>query len=235
MIPKILKSNDEFPDVSLALKSPNGLLAIGGQLTVSQLINAYKHGIFPWYTTDQPLLWWSPDPRAVLYFDNLRISRSLKKILRHKPFQVTIDHAFQEVVEACAAPRIKQPETWITDEMQQAYYSLHKKGYAHSIEVWQNEKLIGGLYGVDCGRIFSGESMFNKEPNAAKIALVYLVEYLKIYNYFCIDCQINNPYLMQLGATDISRKKFISLLEQGLSMPKTNAWQTKQVLPFILF
>lgn len=213
-----------FPDVSQALKNPNGLLAFGGNLSVLQLIKAYEHGIFPWFNEDQPILWWSPDPRAVIFFSHIKISRSLKKNLRHKKFFVTIDTEFQTVMKCCAHPRSKQNATWITEEMQHAYYELHKAGRAHSVEVWENNKLIGGLYGVDCGHVFTGESMFNFQPDAAKIALIYLADHLKKFNYYFIDCQINNPFLMKLGAEEIPRALFIQQLEQGLQIPNSDAW-----------
>lgn len=224
-IPKILGPHDDFPNVAFALKVPNGLLAMGGDLNVARLLNAYHHGIFPWYTQGEPILWWSPDPRAVIFMEQLKISRSLKKIIRNKNYTVTFNQAFHDVIKACAAPRAKQKKTWITKEMQEAYNNLHTEGFAHSVEVWSEEKLIGGLYGVTCGRIFTGESMFNIVPDASKIALVYLINYLKAFNFFCIDCQMNNPYLTQLGATNIPRTEFIILLKEGLALPKTCAWQ----------
>lgn len=221
----ILSESDNFPDVSLALKEPNGLLAIGCDLSVTRLRNAYQHGIFPWYCDGQPILWWSPDPRGVLFLDEFKITRSLKKILRQQFFKITIDQDFRSVVRACALPRAKQPETWITDEMLDAYCQLHQVGDAHSIEVWRDQQLIGGLYGVDCGGIFTGESMFAFEANAAKIALVGLVTHLKNFDYELIDCQFNNAFLQQFGTRDIPREQFISILRKSLKTSNATAWQ----------
>jgi leucyl/phenylalanyl-tRNA--protein transferase len=225
MITLLNEKSLDFPAVDEAMVDPNGLLAMGGDLSIPRLIHAYHHGIFPWFNPGQPFLWWSPNPRAVLYLDELHLSRSLVKILRHKPFTLTINRAFAAVIRACALPRPKQPETWLSEEMIAAYCDLHAHGLAHSIEVWLDQKLIGGLYGVDCGRVFTGESMFALEPNAAKVALVFLVNHLKNYQYEFIDCQILNPFLEQLGAREIPRERFITALNKGLSLPPTLAWQ----------
>lgn len=215
----------EFPEVSQSLRNPNGLLAYSGNLSVAQLMMAYEHGIFPWFNEDQPILWWSPDPRAVIFFSDLKIPRSLKKNLNNKIFSVTIDTAFEEVIYRCAQPHRTQTTTWISKEMQLAYIDLHRAGYAHSVEVWQEKMLIGGLYGVDCGRVFTGESMFNLKPDAAKIALIYLADILKELNYSLIDCQITNPFLLSLGATEIARNQFISILKNGLGVKNTQRWK----------
>lgn len=220
--PKILTADDlSFPDVNLALDEPNGLLAIGGTLDAMQLTKAYQKGIFPWYLPGQPILWWSPDPRAVLFLDEFKINRSLSKVLRHKNFEVTMDKNFMAVIHHCSLPRVKEKETWITDEIQSVYGELHQKGLAHSVEVWYEKNLVGGLYGVDCGRIFAGESMFSLKNDAAKVALVHLVSFLKQLGYALIDCQINNHFLQQFGARDIRRDEFIKLLKN--SCRTTNA------------
>ncbi len=212
--PKILTPEDpDFPDVDSAMTEPNGLLAIGGDLAPTRLLNAYQHGIFPWYDKHQPIMWWSPDPRAVLYLDKLHISNSLQKVIAKQNFTVTFNQAFSEVIHACAKPRKTQKETWISPKMIKAYCELHTRGHAKSIEIWQDEKLIGGLYGVDLGNVFCGESMFNLEPNAAKIALVYLVKKLKQTHYKLIDCQIYNEFLASLGAEQIPRRDFLQLLK----------------------
>lgn len=205
-----------FPDPNLALADPNGLLAIGGDLKPNRLIAAYKHGIFPWYNNDQPILWWCPDPRAVLFLNELKISRSLAKVLRKQIFTVTFDQAFQDVINACAKPRKSAKGTWIQPEMIKAYYELHKLGYALSVEVWHEKNLVGGIYGIIVDNIFCGESMFSYVPNASKVALVHLVQLLKQKHFKLIDCQILNPHLLTLGAREISRKEFLQLLPDCL-------------------
>lgn len=212
-IPAILVSDaDPFPDPHLALSDPNGLLAIGGKLTPERVLDAYRHGIFPWYEDDQPVLWWSPDPRAILEFHALKISRSLRKRLQKKDYQVTVNQAFSAVIKACAEPRPGREHTWITSNMQQVYETLHQQGHALSIEVWQGEALIGGLYGVQVGRIFSGESMFSRQRDASKIALVHLCDHCANAGFVCIDCQLPNPHLESMGASLISRQEFLKLL-----------------------
>ena len=178
----------DFPDVSLALREPDGLLAVGGDLRIERLLAAYQRGIFPWYSGDQPILWWSPDPRSVLFPDKLHISRSLRKTLRKQLFTITFDTAFEEVIHACSEPRADGLGTWITDEMQQAYLRLHQSGYAHSVECWLNGKLVGGLYGVAMGKVFFGESMFSRVTDASKIAFVFLVRQLQRWQFEMIDC-----------------------------------------------
>ncbi|MGD8560501.1 MAG: leucyl/phenylalanyl-tRNA--protein transferase [Gammaproteobacteria bacterium] len=214
-----------FPDVSLALDEPNGLLAIGGDLSPRRLLAAYRHGIFPWFNPGEPILWWSPDPRAVLYPDNIYISRSLHKTLKKNLFTLTVDSAFDEVMKACQAPRSTQPGTWITLEMRRAYGQMHELGYAHSVECWQGDELVGGLYGMSLGRVFYGESMFSRVTDASKVALVHLTDKLKHWNYQIIDCQVQSEHLMRLGAEDIPRQQFCSLLDQWCEQPpSSDAW-----------
>ncbi len=211
----------QFPDPNTALLSPNGLLAVGGDLSPGRLLAAYRQGIFPWFNPGEPILWWSPDPRAVLFLDQLKISRSLAKFIRqnvcedigqdirHDQLQVTFNHDFNQVIGGCATAR---KDTWITPEMITAYTSLHQLGHAHSVEVWQQDKLVGGLYGVRVGKVFCGESMFSLVSNASKVAMVHLVARLKTAGCVLIDCQLANPHLMSLGATTIPRAQFIALL-----------------------
>lgn len=202
-----------FPSPENALDDPAGLLAIGGGLSSKRLLNAYRNGIFPWYEEGQPVLWWSPDPRAVIYTNKLKISRSLKKTLRNKPFKVTLNQDFEAVITACAEPRQKSSGTWITPQMHDAFITLHKEGFAHSVEVWNEEnKLVGGLYGVLLNRVFSGESMFSRERDMSKVALVHLAEWLNAQQIHVIDCQIPNSHLTSLGAELIPRKEFLELL-----------------------
>ena len=204
----------DFPDVVLALRDPDGLLAVGGDLSVERLLAAYQRGIFPWYSGDQPILWWSPDPRSVLFPDKLHVSRSLRKVLRKQEYKITFDTAFAEVIHACSQPRAGDPGTWITDEMQQAYIRLHQAGYAHSIEIWLNGKLVGGLYGIAIGKVFFGESMFSRVTDASKVAFVFLVRQLQRWQFGVIDCQIQSAHLDQFGAELIPRSEFTMLLNQ---------------------
>lgn len=204
----------DFPDVSLALTEPDGLLAVGGDLSEQRLLAAYRKGIFPWYNEEQPILWWSPDPRAVLFPDKLRISRSLRKTLRKKIFSVKFDTAFAQVMLECAAPRPAQNGTWISDEMREAYLRLHQQGYAHSVECWQDDRLVGGLYGIAIGKIFFGESMFSSVTDASKVAFVYLVRHLQLKGFTLIDCQVSSAHLETLGACDIARAEFIHYLNE---------------------
>ena len=214
------KNNYKFPDVDKACKNPNGLLAVGGDLAMPRLIEAYRNGIFPWYSDGQPLLWWSPDPRAVLYLDKLKVSRSLKKTIKQNKFRITIDQAFYEVVEACATiPRQGQEGSWITLEMQHAYAQLYRARYAHSIEAWYNDELAGGLYGICIGPYFFGESMFSRQTDASKVALFHLSELLKSYCFRFIDCQVPNPHLSSLGVSSIERKVFIKDLKKHIDDP----------------
>ncbi|RDE24742.1 leucyl/phenylalanyl-tRNA--protein transferase [Motiliproteus coralliicola] len=203
-----------FPPLDQALADPDGLLAAGGDLSPQRLLLAYRHGIFPWFDDQQPILWWSPDPRCVLYPDQLYLSRSLKKLRRQQRFEVSFDRAFDQVIAACAAPRMDDPGTWITTEMEQAYAELHHLGIAHSVEVWQQGELVGGLYGVAIGRVFFGESMFSRVSNASKVGFATLVEQLSVWGYALIDCQVETEHLMSLGACLIPRSEFARQLEQ---------------------
>ena len=212
--PYWLDPNDHnrFPDVRLALRDPDGLLALGGDLSPRRLLSAYRQGIFPWYSSNQPILWWSPDPRAVLVPRELRLSRSLRKTLRRAPFTVTLDRDFDNVLAACAAPRGDGLGTWITREMKSAYQRLHALGWAHSVECWQDERLVGGLYGVALGRVFFGESMFSRTTDASKVALVHLARQLQRWGFALIDCQVDSPHLRSLGARSVARSAFVQSL-----------------------
>lgn len=212
-----------FPDIDLALSDPNGLLAAGGDLSPQRLLQAYSSGIFPWFEEGQPVLWWSPDPRMVLFPEDLRISRSLLKALKKHPYRVTMDKAFPDVIACCAQPRGGSPGTWITDAMQAAYTQLFDSGHAHSVEVWREDTLVGGLYGVALGQLFFGESMFSFETNASKIAFVNLVKQLQQWNYKLIDCQVSSEHLESLGAIEISRDEFRRQLQVLLPEPGKNA------------
>ncbi len=208
-----------FPPVELA--SPEGLLAVGGDLRAERLLEAYRHGIFPWYNPGQPILWWSPDPRAVLFPAKLRVARSLHKTLRQKKFEVTLDTAFRDVISACAQPRNGRagPGTWITPEMIEAYCVLHERGFAHSAESWRDGKLAGGVYGVALGNAFFGESMFSRETDASKVAFVHLVRQLEHWGYAFVDCQLPSAHLFSLGAEEIRRRDFMARLERALEQP----------------
>lgn len=217
----------KFPDVELAFTEPNGLLAIGGDLSPQRLISAYQKGIFPWFNDDQPILWWSPNPRMVLYPEEFKLSRSLNKTLRKNLFQFSFDTAFEQVVFSCSQPRPKQPETWITEEMQQAYYALHQQGIAHSFETWLDGKLVGGLYGVAIGKVFFGESMFSFVSNASKAAFAESIKTLKSWGYELIDCQVESEHLASFGARNISRQEFsqqLNILTQ--QQPSIDAWKS---------
>ena len=203
-------SPDAFPDVEEALRRPNGLLAVGGTLSAQRLLCAYRRGIFPWFSEGQPVLWWAPDPRAILLPESLRISRSLRKTLRKGHFSLRADTAFPEVIRQCAMPRAASDDTWITGDMIGAYCRLYRLGYARSIETWQDGVLVGGLYGVALGRVFFGESMFSRARDASKVALVALTR----LGYRLIDCQIPSPHLARLGATEIPRRVFSAYLER---------------------
>ncbi|MFW2373439.1 MAG: leucyl/phenylalanyl-tRNA--protein transferase [Gammaproteobacteria bacterium] len=203
-----------FPPIEQALLDPDGLLAVGGDLSPQRLLNAYQHGIFPWYTEGEPILWWSPDPRCVLFPEKLKISRSLHKTLRKQLFDVRMDTAFEAVMRACAESRPNQEGTWITEHMFQAYVHMHQLGFAHSIECWQDGQLVGGLYGMAIGKVFFGESMFSRKSDASKVALVYLCEYLIEQGFKLIDSQVYTPHLESLGAELIPRSHFAELLKQ---------------------
>jgi len=205
-----------FPSLENALESPNGLLAAGGDLSASRLLSAYRNGIFPWFNEDEPILWWSPDPRMVLFPNELKISRSLAKLIRKNNYTIQTDAHFVEVMQSCAAPRKDQQGTWIHPEMINAYSELHRLGLAHSVETWIDGTLAGGLYGVALGKIFFGESMFSRSPNASKIAFAYLVEQLSKWEFAVIDCQVRTTHLASLGAREIPRNIFRQLLEQHI-------------------
>lgn len=220
------QSGYQFPPAHLA--NSDGLLAVGGDLKPERLIQAYRNGIFPWYNEDQPILWWSPDPRTILRTDALRISSSLSKRMRNSGYLVSADTCFADVVAACAAPREQFPDggTWITEEMFSAYCRLHEHGYAHSIETWYEDRLIGGLYGVSLGNMFFGESMFSRRGDASKIALVGLVKGLRGWGFKMIDCQQPSKHLASLGAESISRQQFLSQVEQAQKLPdRTGKWR----------
>ena len=203
-----IEAKDPFPPVERALKNPNGLLAAGGELSTERLLQAYRRGVFPWYSGMEPVLWWSPDPRMVLYCDELKVSRSLGKSLRNKGYEVRIDSAFSAVLEGCA----DRPQTWLGSDMKKAYLRLHRTGYAHSFETWRGPDLVGGLYGVAIGRMFYGESMFSQATDASKVALVALVGELRARKFPLIDCQMHTPLLASLGAREIPRRAFLRAL-----------------------
>ncbi len=211
-----------FPALESALDDPNGLLAMGGELSRSRLIEAYSAGIFPWYDDDQPILWWSPNPRAVIEPEQVHISRSLKKNMRRCNYQLSVDRAFEQVIDACAEARNVKSEsyetnsdaqndnqgTWITTEMKDAYIDLHHAGYAHSFEIWDEENLVGGLYGIAIDKVFSGESMFHRKTDASKIAFVFACRQLQRWGFGLLDCQILNPHLQSLGVKELAREDF---------------------------
>lgn len=213
-VERIKRNSLEFPDTQQALSYPNGLLAVGGDLSMQRLLRAYQRGIFPWYEDPQPILWWSPDPRSVLFPDELNVSRSLGRTLRRDRFRISADTAFHRVLAGCAAPRARERGTWITNNMARAYMELHRAGYAHSIEVWdEQDQLQGGLYGVAMGRVFFGESMFSNATDASKVALVALARsLLPELGYRIIDCQVESDHLNSMGARNIPRVDFESYL-----------------------
>lgn len=220
-----LTSHLNFPPLENALTEPNGLLAAGGDLLPERLIMAYRCGIFPWFNENETILWWSPDPRMVLFPNELKISHSLNKIVKKRNYEIRIDSAFNDVIRACATPRKGQSGTWIHSDMIAAYIKLHEMGLAHSVETWIDGHLKGGLYGVTQGRVFFGESMFSRINNASKIAFVHLVKQLVKWNYSMIDCQIRTDHLASFGAREIPRKEFIHKLKKSLNYPdQTENW-----------
>ncbi len=219
-----------FPDVSLAMRDPNGLLAAGGDLSSARLLAAYRRGIFPWYNPGQPILWWSPDPRAVLFAAHLRVSRSLRKTLNRRRFRLTMDEAFDQVIEACAGPRRQSEGTWITEAMDTAYRRLHQQGVAHSVECWHDGTLAGGLYGVAIGRVFFGESMFSRETDASKVAFCHLVRQLNRWDFGLIDCQVHSAHLASLGATEIPRDRFVQYLNRFCEQAPRDLWRFDSAL-----
>jgi len=224
-----LSSELVFPPAHLAMEE--GLLAVGGDLSVSRLLLAYAKGIFPWYSEGEPILWWSPDPRLILYPDDLNISRRLKRVLRQKRFKVTLDGAFDQVIRGCASvPRGGQPGTWITEAMIAAYTAMHQAGFAHSVEAWQNNQLVGGIYGISLGGCFFGESMFHTQSDASKVALATLVGYLTQWDFDLIDCQVASDHLIRMGSIEISRDRFLDQLDISLKKPTLRGtWPLAQV------
>jgi leucyl/phenylalanyl-tRNA--protein transferase len=221
--------NQAFPDVEQALEEPNGLLAVGGCLSPRRLENAYRSGVFPWFGKNEPILWWSPDPRLVLWPEKLKISRSLGKRLKHREFQFSVDFCFEKVLDGCAEPRRYCHETWITDEMRLAYLELFKLGLAHSFEAWSQGELIGGLYGVAIGQVFFGESMFHRVTDASKAAFAFACGRLMEWGYRLIDCQVHTHHLVSLGAEKISRSEFVKLLQEFCDQAvRPEAWKTAQ-------
>ena len=228
-LPWLAPDNLEFPDIDEAWDDPNGLLAVGGDLSPARLIKAYSLGIFPWYEDGQPILWWSPQPRMVLFPNEIHVSRSLAKVFKKSLFELSLDKAFAEVVNACAEPRREQGGTWITEDMHKAYVELHNRGYAHSLEVWQSGELVGGIYGVAIGRAFFGESMFSRVDNASKIALVALAGQLQEWQFGFLDCQMDTSHLRSMGARNLSREEFKVLLlnytkQDAVSSPWHLSW-----------
>lgn len=221
----IQPDDTHFPDVALALRDPDGLLAMGGDLAPQRLLEAYRNGIFPWYSAGQPVLWWSPDPRAVLFPEKFRSSHSLRKLLRQHRYRVTYDSRFTAVMQACAAPRNEDTGTgtWITPDMIDAYSELHRLGHAHSVEVWHEAELVGGLYGVALGKVFFAESMFSLRASTSKVALAHLTTRLHQQGFQLIDCQMHTPHLASLGAEELSRAEFIQLLQQWCDVPSPAA------------
>lgn len=218
MIP-LLHGQDSFPPVDLALRSPNGLLAAGGDLSPARLLDAYRQGIFPWFSAGDPILWWSPDPRMVLFPAEFRVSHSLRKVLRNKVYEIRTDTVFEQVMRACAAPRAGQDGTWIHEDMVAAYAALHRMGHAHSVEAWRDGELAGGLYGIAIGRMFYGESMFSRRSDASKAALAHLAAQLRRWNFGMIDCQMNTSHLASLGAREIPRAEFVRRLRELIHYP----------------
>jgi leucyl/phenylalanyl-tRNA--protein transferase len=224
-----------FPPVELALTEPNGLLAVGGDLQPQRIINAYSQGIFPWFSENDPLLWWSPNPRAIINVDDLRINRTLRKALKKSPYKITLNTAFEQVIAMCADAPFRDDGTWILPEMQSAYVNLHQLGFAHSIEVWQTSSddkplLVGGLYGVAINGFFSGESMFYTSANASKFALVALSRLLKTIDVGFIDCQLLNDFLEDMGAIEISRENFLACKQTAINKEVApDFWQPREL------
>lgn len=214
-----------FPDPNKALDDPDGLLALGGDLSVERLRLAYRSGIFPWYSEGQPILWWSPDPRCVIFPSRVHVSRSLRRTLNSGRYTVTLDQAFAEVIERCGSERSEG--TWITPEMRQAYNRLHQLGIAHSFEAWNRKgELVGGLYGVALGSCFFGESMFSRQTDASKVVFVHCLRQLEAWDYAVMDCQVENPHLLSLGAELIPRRDFLSILRKNIDRPpKQSGWR----------
>lgn len=221
--------NESFPSSNEALEAPNGLLAAGGDLSIPRLLNAYRQGIFPWYSPGEPILWWSPNPRTVIIPGHAHVSRRLQRTIRQQRWALTFDSDFEAVIKGCAAPRDDEFGTWLSPEMILAYCAMHRAGHAHSIELWQDGNLVGGLYGICIGKIFFGESMFSRVTNASKIILVQLSEQLKRWNFDLLDCQVASDHLMRMGAQQLPREQFLDLVnrqdEQGAASQQTPQWK----------
>ena len=215
---------DWFPPLDQALRDPPGLLAAGGDLTPTRLLAAYQRGVFPWYSAQQPILWWSPDPRMVLFPNEFNISRSLSKTIRNGPFTTQVDTAFETTIRECAAPRRSGPETWLNEEMIRAYEQLYALGYGHSIETYHGDRLVGGLYGIRLGSIFFGESMFSRENDASKVAMARLVDECRARDIQLIDCQVASSHLASLGAREVSRNEFVGLLKRHARLEPNDRW-----------
>jgi len=224
-----LEPGDPFPPVDTALRDPDGLLAAGLELTPQRILDAYRQGIFPWFSEGQPVLWWSPDPRMVLVPAEIRITPSMRKVLRNRPYEVRCDTAFEAVMRACAEPRDGQAGTWISDHMIAAYGALHAQGWAHSVETWVDGELAGGLYGLALGRMFYGESMFSRARDTSKIALVHLARYLESQGYALIDCQMNTAHLASMGGREIARSEFCRVLSQSVQSAHPRRWRHDEI------
>ena len=229
---KRLGRDDPFPPPETALKDPNGLLCAGADLTAARLLAAYRQGIFPWYSGDEPILWWSPDPRMVLFCDELKVPRSLAKSVRNKGYQVTVDRCFEEILLNCSKSRKDGAGTWLGNDMRKAYLALRQTGHAHSFETWQGDQLVGGLYGVSIGRMFYGESMFSRATDASKVALVALVETLRERGFPMIDCQQRTPLLASLGGREIPRRPFLRRVTTLVNYPEPpGKWTSRETAP----
>ena len=228
-MPYLLTNELAFPDPRNAWQDPQGLIALGGDLTPARLKLAYEMGIFPWYSEHDPILWWSPDPRTVLHLDELKISRSLSKSIRNKGYTAYLNRDFESVIELCAKLRSQEQGTWITREMLDAYITLHQLGMAHCVSIYQNNTLVGGLYGPSLGRFFFGESMFSTATDASKVALFYLVEYLKQHEFALIDCQMPNDHLSTLGCREIPRAEFLDLLSSDVYHEQGDIWRPQKL------
>jgi leucyl/phenylalanyl-tRNA---protein transferase len=214
-----------FPPLDQALREPPGLLAAGGDLSPTRLLAAYERGVFPWYSAQQPILWWSPDPRMVLFPEEFKCSRSLQKTIRNGSFTTQVDCAFSDTIRGCAAPRRSGPDTWLNEEMIESYEKLHCLGFGHSIETYQNDRLVGGVYGLQLGQVFFGESMFSRERDASKVALARLVEECRARDIKVIDCQVASNHLESLGAREVSRLQFVGLLDTYARRSPRGSWR----------
>lgn len=218
-LPQLHPTDLWFPPIEQALDEPNGLLAFGGDLRPERILAAYRQGIFPWFQDGQPILWWSPNPRAVLFPDQINISRSMRKVLRSTAFSIHTDRNFAAVIDACGTLTEKRTGTWITGPMRRTYCELHQLGHAHSIEVWQQDELVGGLYGLGIGQVFFGESMFSRRDNTSKLALIHLCTRLQAWGFAVIDCQVTNDHLLSMGSCEIERERFQQLIAHHTALP----------------